>query len=312
MPELSSGCCPTSVTSAARGRIPGVAQGGARASFESGSSEYTPTRSDRGSARSPAPARRQSVISIIIPTLSEAAGILPVLTSLAHARRRRHVEVIVVDGGSNDGTLDLARPLADRVLSSPRGRASQMNAGAEVAAGEMLLFLHADTRLPIETLQQLPAQLCRSGKAWGRFDVTIEGTHPMLRVIAWAMNRRSRLTGIATGDQAMFVRREAFDRCGHFPDIPLMEDIALSRRLKRESPPLCVAERATTSGRRWEQHRVLRTIALMWLLRLLYFAGVDPARLSRLYSPAPHHGRTRTWVRLHRGPRPPETGLTLD
>lgn len=163
-----------------------------------------------------------------------------------------------------------------------------MNAGAAVAAGDMLLFLHADTRLPIETLRHLPTQLFHSGKVWGRFDVTIEGTHPMLRVIAWVMNLRSRLTGIATGDQAMFVLREVFDRCGRFPYIPLMEDIALSRRLSRESAPLCISDPATTSGRRWEQDGVFRTMALMWLLRLLYFVGVDPARLARWYSPTPH------------------------
>ena len=288
MAELSSNRLPDTCNVLRPGTHTIVAQGGARAGFESGSSEQYPR--SLGWARPGVPPLHavRSLISIIVPTLSEASGIVPLLSCFVEARRHRHFEVIVVDGGSDDGTFDLARPLADHVLSSPRGRASQMNAGAAVAAGEMLLFLHADTRLPIEALRQLPTQLARSGKVWGRFDVAIEGTHPMLRVIAWAMNVRSRLTGIATGDQAMFVRREAFDRCGGFPDIPLMEDIALSRRLKRESAPLCLAERATTSGRRWERHGVFRTMALMWLLRLLYFVGVDPARLARLYIPAPH------------------------
>lgn len=228
------------------------------------------------------------MISIIIPTLGEAARIVPLLRSLLYFRQTGG-EVIVVDGGSIDGTLELARPYADQVLSAATGRALQMNVGASCAGGDTLLFLHADTTLSNKALSTLQYALTRSGKDWGRFDVDIEGKHPMLRVVAWGMNARSRLTGIATGDQAIFVRRDMFERCGGFPEIPLMEDIALSRRLRRESSPLCLAERVCTSGRRWERYGVFRTIGLMWRLRLAYFFGADPALLATRYGYAPHH-----------------------
>ena len=158
-----------------------------------------------------------------------------------------------------------------------------MNAGAAKACGDVLMFLHADTRLPREAERLVLDGLARSGHDWGRFDVTIAGRHPMLRVVAFMMNLRSRITGIATGDQAIFVKRAAFDAAGRFPAIPLMEDIALSKRLKRTSRPLCLRERAITSGRRWEKHGVFRTILLMWRLRLAYFFGADPAQLARRY-----------------------------
>jgi rSAM/selenodomain-associated transferase 2 len=176
-----------------------------------------------------------------------------------------------------------ARLRADQVLSAPRGRALQMNVGAAKANGDVLLFLHADTRLPGEAERLVLDGLARSGHAWGRFDVVIEGRHPMLRLVAAMMNLRSRLTGIATGDQAIFVKRDAFQAAGGFPEIPLMEDIALSKRLKRGGRPLCLRERATTSGRRWETHGVFRTILLMWRLRLAYFLGADPAALAGRY-----------------------------
>lgn len=211
-------------------------------------------------------------LSIVVPALNEAGGIRAALDALAPLRARGH-EVIVVDGGSTDGTAELAAALCDRVLSAPRGRASQMNAGARAASGEVLLFLHADTRLPERFT--IPAD-----SLWGRFDVRIQGRHPLLRVVAWAMNLRSRLTGIATGDQAIFVRRQAFPG---FEEIPLMEDIALSRRLKRLGAPACLREQVVTSGRRWESRGVLRTIFLMWRLRLLYFLGVSPQSLARRY-----------------------------
>jgi rSAM/selenodomain-associated transferase 2 len=147
----------------------------------------------------------------------------------------------------------------------------------------VLLFLHADTRLPREAERLVLDGLARSGHDWGRFDVIIAGRHPMLRAVAFMMNLRSRVTGIATGDQAIFVKREAFDAAGRFPEIPLMEDIALTKRLKRTSRPLCLRERAITSGRRWDKHGVLRTIWLMWRLRLAYFFGADPTRLARRY-----------------------------
>ena len=195
------------------------------------------------------------------------------LEALAPLRARGH-EVIVVDGGSSDGTPDIAAGLCDRVLSAPRGRAAQMNAGARAASGNVLLFLHADTRLPPD------ADALVFNSAWGRFDVEIEGRHPLLRVVACAMNLRSRLTGIATGDQAMFVRRSLFPG---FPEIALMEVVALSKALKNSDPPSCLRARVITSGRRWEAHGVLRTIFLMWRLRLLYFLGASPDALARKY-----------------------------
>ena len=216
-------------------------------------------------------------LSIVIPALNEAAGIRAALEALAPLRRRGH-EVIVADGGSADGTPELAQALCDRVVRGARGRAVQMNAGARLATGDALLFLHADTRLPSEADALVIAALHE--RFWGRFDVRIEGRHRLLRVVAAAMNLRSRLTGIATGDQAIFVRRDAFQG---FPEIALMEDVAFSRTMKRRSRPACVRMRVTTSGRRWESRGVVRTIVLMWRLRLLYFLGARPERLARLY-----------------------------
>jgi rSAM/selenodomain-associated transferase 2 len=216
-------------------------------------------------------------LSIVIPTLNEAGLIRTSLESLAPLRRRGH-EVMVVDGGSADGTPELARPLCDVVLSSAPGRALQMNAGARAARGEVLIFLHADTRLPAQA-ERAVIHAVRE-HLWGRFDVRIDSRHPLLKAVGWMMNLRSRLTGIATGDQALFVRREAFPG---FPQIPLMEDIAFSREMKRRGPPACLRERVTTSARRWEARGVLRTIVLMWRLRLLYFLGAPPERLARRY-----------------------------
>jgi rSAM/selenodomain-associated transferase 2 len=215
-------------------------------------------------------------LSVVVPVLNEAAGIRAALEALASLRSRGHV-VIVVDGGSSDCTPELAAGLCDRVLSAPRGRAIQMNAGARAAGGDVLLFLHADTRLPPGA--EAPILDC---SVWGRFDVQIEGRHPLLKFVACAMNLRSRLTGIATGDQAIFVRRDAFPG---FPEIALMEDVALSKLLKRRGAPACLRQRVVTSGRRWESRGVLRTIFLMWRLRLLYFLGVSPERLARRYGP---------------------------
>ncbi|MFL6947708.1 MAG: TIGR04283 family arsenosugar biosynthesis glycosyltransferase [Xanthobacteraceae bacterium] len=225
-------------------------------------------------------------LSIILPVLDEAAIIADALAALAPLRQRG-AEVIVVDGGSRDGTVDLARPAADRVIASPRGRAAQMNAGAALARGAVLLFLHADTRLPGNADALVLAGLERSGRAWGRFDIAIAGRSPLLAIVAAAINLRSRLTRIATGDQAIFVSRDVFAAVGGFPDIALMEDVALSRALKRISRPVCVAAKVTTSGRRWEQHGVLRTVVLMWRLRLAYFLGAEPAALARRYGYVP-------------------------
>lgn len=224
-----------------------------------------------------------AAVSIIIPTLDEAAQIEETLAPL-QAWRRQGVEVIVVDGGSRDATVPLARPLADRVLASARGRANQLNAGATAGSGAVLLFLHADTRLPEQGIQAMLVGLQRHGKSWGRFDVRLSGRPVLLRVVERMISLRSRLTGIATGDQAMFVIREAFAHAGGFPPIPLMEDVALSRTLKsRFGRPLCLSLPVATSSRRWEQQGILRTILLMWWLRLAYWLGVAPARLARNY-----------------------------
>jgi rSAM/selenodomain-associated transferase 2 len=221
-------------------------------------------------------------ISIIVPALNEAQGIAAALAALASLRNRGH-EVIVVDGRSSDKTAALSRGAADRVVAAARGRASQMNAGAALAQDEVLLFLHADTRLPENADARILQGLAASGRAWGRFDVRIEGKSRLLPVIAFFMNLRSRATGIATGDQAIFVRRDAFWRIGGYPPLELMEDIVLSRLLARVSRPLCLADKAVTSGRRWERHGVLRTVLLMWWLRLAFFFGATPASLARLY-----------------------------
>ena len=220
-------------------------------------------------------------LSIVMPVLNEAATIETALAALA-SFRNRGVEVIVADGGSRDGTADLARPLANRVITAPRGRASQMNAGAAAAGGDILLFLHADTRLPENAESLVLNELIRSGRAWGRFDVRIDGGG-LLRLVSLAMNWRSRLTGIATGDHAIFVTRAAFGAAGGFPSIALMEDVALSARLKRISKPLALHARVSTSPRRWRKHGTLRTMLLMWQLRLRFFLGADPAKLARAY-----------------------------
>ncbi len=222
-------------------------------------------------------------LSIIIPALNEAGHIAATLDSL-QALRRRGAEIVVVDGGSNDDTVALAGVQADRVLTAERGRARQMNAGAAAARGEILCFLHADTFLPENADGLMIDGLARSRRSWGRFDVRIAGTHPLLRVVAWMMNRRSRLTGIATGDQAIFITRSLFEAAGQFPEIALMEDIAFSKQLKIYGAPLCIAHPLTTSGRRWEQRGVWRTIALMWRLRLAYWLGADPDKLALRYA----------------------------
>ncbi|CAN5298699.1 TIGR04283 family arsenosugar biosynthesis glycosyltransferase [soil metagenome] len=218
----------------------------------------------------------------MVPTLNEAGEIGAALEAL-QPLRERGAEVIVVDGGSADGTGELAAPLAHRVLTSEPGRARQQNAGAREARGEILLFLHADTRLPPEADALILEGLARSGRGWGRFDVRLSGAHPGLRVVERMISWRSRLTGMASGDQAIFVRRPLFHSVGGFPEIPLMEDLALSRALKRLGPPLCLRERVTTSSRRWERGGIARTILLMWRLRLAYYRGADPAELAERY-----------------------------
>jgi rSAM/selenodomain-associated transferase 2 len=226
-------------------------------------------------------------LSIIVPVLDEAAGIAATLQALAPLRTRG-IEVIVVDGGSRDGTPELCHPLADRVLASPAGRARQMNFGAAAARGDVLLFLHADTSLPSAAPRLVTEALAsgtESGRfVWGRFDVRIAGRSPWLPMVAALMNARSRWSGIATGDQAIFVRRSVFEAVGGYPEQPLMEDVELSRRLLRATgPPACLRARVHTSGRRWDARGAWRTIFLMWRLRFLYWRGASPERLARLY-----------------------------
>ena len=222
------------------------------------------------------------MISVIVPVLDEAGGIGRSLQPL-QVLRGRGIEIIVVDGGSRDGTRNAAVPLCDRILDAPRGRARQMNAGAGAAAGRVLLFLHADTRLPSGWSGMVRDALEGRSREWGRFDVRLDGAHPMLRIVERAMNLRSRLSGIATGDQAIFATRAAFRAAGGFPDIALMEDVALSRALRRRSRPACLRPAVVTSSRRWERYGIVRTIVLMWRLRIEYALGADPERLARLY-----------------------------
>ena len=228
-------------------------------------------------------------LSIIVPVLDEEACIAAALGALVPFRARG-AEVIVVDGGSRDRTVELARPLADQVIAAPRGRGAQMNAGAAAAGGDVFLFLHVDTRLPPDADRMLLDGLSNSSWQWGRFDVRIEGKSPLLALVAGLMNWRSLATGIATGDQAMFATRAAFMAAGGFADIPLMEDIDLSKRLKRVSRPLCLAARVVTSGRRWDERGAIPTILLMWRLRLGHFLGAEPSALARRYGHAPRDG----------------------
>ena len=221
-------------------------------------------------------------ISIIIPVLNEAALIVQTLSTLQPLRAEGH-EVILVDGGSDDATVLLSEPWVDQIIRMSKGRSRQMNAGAKSARGEILLFLHTDTLLPEEADQLIINGMRRGGRKWGRFDVRLSGQHFSLRIIEWLMNWRSRITGIATGDQGIFVQRELFEKLGGFPNIKLMEDITLSKFLKRDGPPLCLWHRVITSSRRWEKNGIFRTVLLMWHLRLAYFLGSDPSRLAQIY-----------------------------
>ena len=223
-----------------------------------------------------------SRLSVIVPALDEALHLGATLQALREARARG-AEVLVVDGGSSDETAVLAQSLADRDLHSPRGRAAQLNAGAAAARGEILLFLHADSVLPAAFDGLVEAAIADRVLAWGRFDVRIDGGPRMLALVAFMMNWRSRLTGIATGDQAIFVTRALFERVGRFPAQPLMEDIAFCRHAKRIAAPIRLRGPVVTSGRRWARHGVARTVVLMWRLRLAYFLGADPVQLAARY-----------------------------
>jgi rSAM/selenodomain-associated transferase 2/rSAM/selenodomain-associated transferase 1 len=223
-------------------------------------------------------------LSIVVPVVNEGRDIASALAALQPLRAHGH-EIIVVDGGSRDRTLALATPLADRALGAPPGRSSQLNAGAAEARRDTLLFLHADTRLPANAIEAI-ARALHAGYRWGRFDVAIEGASPLLPLVATMMNLRSRMTGIATGDQAIFVCRDTFEAAGGFPPLPLMEDVALSKILKRTAGrPACLRERVVTSGRRFDARGAIRTIAAMSRLRFDYWRGVDPAALAQRYPP---------------------------
>jgi rSAM/selenodomain-associated transferase 2 len=223
-----------------------------------------------------------SRISIVLPILNEEARVAACLCAL-QPLRDRDCELIAVDGGSRDRSVALAESLVDRVVVGPKGRAAQMNAGVRQANGDILWFLHADSLPPPDALSLIRAALAGQERGWGRFDVRLSGRRPSLRMVEFSMNLRSGLTGIATGDQGIFVRRDLFERIGGYPPIALMEDIALSRALKRYSRPVCLRQRVLTSSRRWERDGIARTVLLMWRLRLAYFLGADPDRLARIY-----------------------------
>jgi len=224
----------------------------------------------------------KELLSIIIPTLNEQAVIVETLQILQPLRQAGH-EVIVVDGNSNDNTRRLAAPLVDSLLLAGRGRARQMNLGATFAHYDILLFLHADTHLPIRADTLIINGLKESSRRWGRFDVRLSGKALLLRAVERLINWRSRLTGITTGDQAIFIQRSLYKEVDGFPKIPLMEDIALSHQLKQVTRPLCIATPVITSSRRWEQRGIIRTILRMWGLRLAYVFGVKPEKLKKFY-----------------------------
>ena len=221
-------------------------------------------------------------VSIIIPVLNEQKAIQKLLPSLAWARREGH-EIIIVDGGSHDDTAQSAEAYSDFVIFSPRSRSIQMNMGASAATGDIFLFLHVDTVLPHDSFHELLSVLQRKSHVWGRFNVRLSGKHFLLRIVEFMMNARSRLTGIATGDQAIFVSKELFQSIGGFRNIAIMEDIEISRRLRKVFRPICLSQTVLTSSRRWEQSGILRTIILMWRLRISYWLGADPENLVKQY-----------------------------
>lgn len=225
-------------------------------------------------------------ISVVVPALNEERTLG---TTLARALTLGFDEVIVVDGGSHDGTWEVVAAAGAgeprvRLFSAPPGRAVQMNAGAAASRGDVILFLHADTALPEGAREAIERALADPACAGGRFDVRFDRSTGLARLVSRMMNLRSRWTGIATGDQAIFVRRVVFDRLGGFPALPLMEDVEFSRRLKRAGRVAALPQQVVTSFRRWEACGPVRTILLMWLLRFLYWAGVSPVSLARFYA----------------------------
>lgn len=221
-------------------------------------------------------------LAVIVPVLNEA-GELPGLITRLQALVRAGCEVVVVDGGSRDGSAEALTAAGLRVIHRTGGRGPQLQAGAEAAHADQLLFLHADTVLPEQAVPLVQAALAGGSLRWGRFDVAISGRHPMLRVVACLINQRSRLTGIATGDQALFMTRAALTAAGGFPAQPLLEDVEISTRLRTLTRPVCLRARVLTSGRRWERRGVWSTIWLMWRLRWLYWRGMPATTLAELY-----------------------------
>ena len=221
--------------------------------------------------------------SLIIPALNEAEQ-MPALLADLQGLRAHGCELILVDGGSQDATCLQAEGQVDQLLTSQPGRAKQMNCGAQAARGEWLFFLHADTRLTSEAGQRLLKVSRQETRNWGRFDVRIEGQHPLLRLVALMMNQRSRWTGIATGDQLIFMHRSLYQAVAGFPDQPLMEDVEISKRLKAFSQPLACQEKVITSGRRWDDKGFWKTVALMWSLRWRYWRGIPAELLAEEYS----------------------------
>lgn len=220
-------------------------------------------------------------ISIIIPVLNEEISLSHIASHLQSIRQQGH-EIIIVDGGSTDNTLAIASEITDLVVVSNAGRALQMNSGAEIASGEVLLFLHADTLLP-EKAAQIIVAAYQNKDCWGRFDVRLSGNRYIYRLIESLINLRSCLSSVATGDQAIFIETKLFNRVGGFPEIALMEDVEISKRLKKIVKPVCVKQKVLTSSRRWENNGVISTVLLMWKLRLYYFFGVSPEKLRQLY-----------------------------
>jgi len=223
-----------------------------------------------------------NLISIIIPVLNDADALKKLLPDLQNDRLLGH-EVLIVDGGSMDGSVTYASALVDRVMMTGTGRGRQMNLGAEQAQHSILLFLHADSKLPINALANISKTLEEPSRHWGRFDVILDANGIMYRVIACMMNLRSRITGVATGDQGIFVRRLSFHEAGSFDSIPIMEDIALSKALRKQSRPACLSAKIITSARRWQQQGTMKTILQMWLLRFAYFIGIKPDKLVDFY-----------------------------
>ena len=222
-------------------------------------------------------------LSIIVPVLNENSLVLESVRQLAGFRDAGH-ELILVDGGSVDLPAEVLRPHVDLLLVSKAGRATQMNLGADAASGDIFWFLHIDSQVDTEMVEAMEEAI-ENGANWGRFDIRLSGVHPLLRVVERMMNWRSRKSGIATGDQGIFIRRSLFEQIGGYPEQALMEDVEISRRLKRHGTPACLSERLVTSSRRWERRGILRTIVLMWGLRLAYWLGVNPTRLANLYRP---------------------------